>query len=301
MRVVPPAAEFLLLLSEMIDTRRVSRKFLRCQFGSDIVHMRRRCGERGPRTEAEWQAGIRYAQAYMLATNVYVAALWTVLDALPGATTVAAIFTQALASMREALWEGLPTTLATGMNAPSRPSQGSATLTLAGWARTVRFFGSLRGALATQGDPDAVLDSLPGMVYEALHSVQQGSAPSLRAEIRRLVNAIRQESAALSGHLSPESLRKAEHELGQRPPEASAFEDARRRIELEDLVTAWCRRAGLTAYEEDVTRLQLQACSDVEIAEMLRRPVDGVKQAWRRARAKLATVYTPEDLQRLLW
>ena len=79
-----------------------------------------------------------------------------------------------------------------------------------------------------------------------------------------------------------------------------APEDACLSLELEDLVTAWCRQAELTAYEEAVMRLDLQGYADKAIADTLNRSVDGVKQDLREARQKLARIYSSEELKRLM-
>src|SRR5262249_17214211 len=81
---------------------------------------------------------------------------------------------------------------------------------------------------------------------------------------------------------------------------SSAPEDPLRLLELEDMVQAWCRQAGCTAYDTAVVYLKLQEASDRAIADQLHRSEDGVTQAWGRALKRLQDAYGPEEVRRLI-
>jgi DNA-binding CsgD family transcriptional regulator len=70
-------------------------------------------------------------------------------------------------------------------------------------------------------------------------------------------------------------------------PPAGALPFAKQ-LEADDALRAWLKRAGLTAVEEAVTHLQVQGYADQEIAQELGRTLWSVKNAWRRAKGKLA-------------
>jgi hypothetical protein len=171
-----------------------------------------------------------------------------------------------------------------------------AAISLSGWARTVlslkknhRLRKALRKELDRRGEydrreEDLLLELLPSNTIAAWQEREWHDLAELRTRIAYLVEHDVSEQ-------SPQEFRLDEPlQAAVQPRDDPTYEEVARKLEEEDLYTAYFRQAKLTPYEETVARLQLQDYSDQEIADTIDKSLNGIQQAWLSARKKLKQV-----------
>jgi hypothetical protein len=204
---------------------------------------------------------------------------------------------QAVEAMREAIFNGLAWQIGALQEYPLAEVQEWGSILFAGIMRSMitMDFPRLRAALAREGNPEQVLlERLPATGYAVWHDGPRESVEKIR---NRIVRVLTQDDTkdTLEDHLQRDAFDQVPGDTLSPAPDV-----ALRLLELEDLVKAWCRQAGLTEYETDVAYYKLQDYSERAIADKLGHSEDGITQAWRSGRTKLKAIYGPEDLRRLI-
>jgi RNA polymerase sigma factor (sigma-70 family) len=180
-----------------------------------------------------------------------------------------------------------------GMESPSHEDRKRATIEVAGWAATqisLRY-PRLQKALSNEGQTPfkRLLERLPTATYLGWHGHGREPRPSLRD---RIIHELEQSKSAsqLGDHLSPESLRKAHHEIRQWDRVSSALEDWQSCEEARRDLDRLSQRAGLSPREAEVLNLKRQGLTQEQIGGRLGITRGAVKKLEERAVQKMQDI-----------